>query len=153
MFFNAGQGRPLVAAGPFAVFVDNDSGEFSVREIQSLLPLVELESHEQSKRLLLLSSREKGWKLPRFRVNLKYSEDGLYERGGFSVYGEDGMLARIYFDTQGAGVFDKMYVYENDTPMVYRLNNFSWELCPYPELLQDVEDTDSEVENGDLLKQ
>ena len=124
-----GQGRPLVEVGPFAIFVE-ESGTFSVREIQSLMPLVELENHEQSKRLYLSSSLEKGWRFPRFHVQLYYSEDGIYKRGGFSVSDrEDGTWERSYLDTKGTGVFDVMHVYdcENSVWTKHHLTDISWE--------------------------
>ena len=122
--------RPLVSAGPFVVFVDNDSGKFSVREKRSLLPLVELESREQSQSLAFTSSIEKDRKLPRFSAQLFYSRDGIYEKGVFSVQGEDGISERSYFDTKGNGVFSYMVVYEDGVKVTYRLNNLSWCVCP-----------------------
>jgi hypothetical protein len=120
--------RPLVEVGPFVVFVNNDNGEFSVREIQpSMLPLLELKSHEQSKRLTFISSLEKGWKLPRFYAQLFYSEDGIYERGFFGVIREDATRERVYLDTKGTGVFDIKYVFENGVRHQYRLNGLTWE--------------------------
>ena len=142
-------GRPLVEVGSLAVFV-NDNGAFSVREIQSvkqesgwLLPLIELENHEQSKYLRLYSSQEKGCGMPRFHASLAYSEDGIYEKGSFSVHKEDGRLARIYVDTKGTGVFDEMHVHENNVRFIYRLNDLTWGLVdeqPYPEALKTLED-------------
>jgi hypothetical protein len=126
-------GRPLVTVGPFTIFfVDSDdgsSGRFSVRETQpNVLPLLELEILELSKRLQLFSSVEKVWGLPRFHASLNYSEDGTYINGGFSVHGEDGRLERIYSDTKGTGVFDVMNVFENNVRFTYRLNDLTWEL-------------------------
>jgi hypothetical protein len=131
------QGRPLDAVGPFAFFVDNDGGKFSVREIQSvkqeanlLLPLVELEISEQSKRLRLYSSQEKGFGLPRFSAQFTYSEDGIYERGHFAVHRKDGALERMYFDSKGSGAFDVMNVFEHEAGVrfIYSLNDLTWEL-------------------------
>jgi len=124
------QGRPLVAVGPFAIFVDNDGNRFSIRELQPLwLPLVELEFHEQSKYLHLISSLEKSWVLPRFRAFFHYSEDGVYEKGTVSVHRKNGMPERVYFDTKRIGVFDVMHVYDYDSRVtnIYTLNGLSWE--------------------------
>ena len=123
-------GRPLVVVGPFSVFVKDD-GTFSVREMQiqtgSISPLVELRIHEQSKYLTLFSSYEKGLRLPRFNAILRYSEDGIYKKGGFYISGEDGMPVRSYFDTRGVVVFDVMHVFENGNENTYHLNGLSWE--------------------------
>jgi hypothetical protein len=140
------QGRPLVAVGQFAVFVDNDGGKFSVREIQSvkqeanlLLPLVELKFSEQSKRLCFFSSVEKCGRLPRFRTQLTYSADGIYEKGIFSVYKEDGTFERNYCDTQGIGVFNTKCVSENGALNIYHLNDLTWEKADI-EIPQDLHD-------------
>ena len=142
------QGRPLVAAGPFAVFVDNTGGTFSVRDISPKLegalffPFVELKISEQSKRLDLISSQEKGGKMPRFRAQFVYSKDGVYEKGSFAVHREDETLERIYIDSKGIGVFDLMRVFENDVQYVYSLNDLTWKLkreLPYPDKLKDTE--------------
>jgi len=121
--------RPLVEVGPFVVvFVDDDIGKrFSVRGAHLHTPLVELGVFEQSKHLHLLSSLEKNWKVPRFRANLHYLEDGTYEMGSFSILSEDGTLARRYFDLQGIGVFDIMHVFENGIRHTYHLNGLTWE--------------------------
>lgn len=128
------QGRPLVTVGPFSIFVNNDGDRFSVHETQSVnseggrfLPLVELEISEQSKRLIFVSSQEKGGRLPRFYVQCFYSGDGIYNKGIFAVHGENGSPERIFFDTKGLGVFDMMYIFENGEMIKYRLNNLSWE--------------------------
>ena len=112
-------GRPLVAVGPFVVFVNNDGNIFSVHETQSvkqerglLFPLVELDSREQSKHLGFTSSAEKGGKLPRFSSRLTYSEDGIYENGIIFIHREDRTLERAYFDSEGNGAFDVMLVFE-----------------------------------------
>lgn len=130
-------GRPLAAVGPFAVFVDDD-GEFSVHEVQSLkqekgllMPLVELKTSEQSKRLRFYSSQEKGIKLPRFNAQFIYSGDGTYEKGRYAVHREeDGALQRMYLDRQGIGVFDEMIIFEHEhgVRFIYSLNNLTWEL-------------------------
>ena len=62
------QFRPLVTAGPFVVFMDNDSGFFAI-EMQSRFPLVAMQNDGQTKRLQLLSSVEKGRALPRFHAS------------------------------------------------------------------------------------
>jgi hypothetical protein len=100
-----------------------------MREIQSSVfsPLVELENYEQSKRVEFISSLEKGWRLPRFRTHLFYSEGNIYEKGGFFIFEEDGMPVRAYFDTKGIGDFDSMLNYENGVPVKYRLNGLTWE--------------------------
>ena len=122
-------GRPLVAVGPFAVFVEDDSGRFSVREIRSLMPLVELERNGQSKHLVLSSLLEKGSWLPRFQFSFFYSEEGIYKGGNFSVNREDGTVERLYMDTKKTGVFDVMHIldYEDGITNKYRLNGLSWE--------------------------
>ena len=127
-------GRPLVAAGPFAIFAKDDGRKFSVHEIQSvkqekglLFPLIELETGEQSKRLHLHSSQEKGYQLPRFHAKFDYSEDGTYEKSNICLHEEFGKLVRFYYDTQGAGAFDRMVILENGTLTYYRLNGLSWE--------------------------
>jgi len=117
--------RPLVEVGPF--YVTNDGGEFSVRDILSHSPLVRLVSRGQSKKLLLFSSLEKGWSFPRFMSSFRYSEDGIYKRGAFLVSGEDGKPVISYFDTQGIGVFDTMYVHKNCEQFTYYSNGLSWE--------------------------
>ena len=159
--------RPLVVVGPFAVFVDNNGGKFSVRERQSIMPLVELEIHEQSKRLFLVSSIEKGCIVPRFTASLNYTEDGIYEKSGFSVHRENGTLERIYIDTKGIGIFDIMRVYENGVQFIYRLNDLTWEkiaeepysstlinvenmLSPYNELLKNNDSNENEELRGCL---
>ena len=131
-------GRPLVAVGPFAIFVNNDGSTFAVHEVQSvkqekglLLPLVQLKTSEQSKRLRLYSSQEKGCPLPRFNAQFTYSEDGTYEKGSFSVNSEeDGSPKRIYTDSKGVGVLDKMNVFEHEAGIlfIYSLDNLTWEL-------------------------
>jgi len=104
--------RPLVIVGPFAIFVNNDSGEFSVREMPLFaVPLLIWTSHEQSKSLIFVSSVEEYWDVPRFLAHLHYSEEGVYERGIFTVAREDGTIVRAYFDDEGIGVFDRMLVY------------------------------------------
>jgi len=120
-------GWPRVAVGPFTVFVDNTGSKFSVHETQTLYPLVRLESHEQSKRLHLLSSREKDWLLPRFMATFTYSEDSIYKVGVFAVQGKEGTPERWYFDTKGTGAFDVMYAFENGMPTKYTLAERSWE--------------------------
>jgi len=137
------ENRPLVAVGPFIVFVGNDTGNFSVRETQSLIPLIMMEDDGQSKQLVLLSSLEKSYRLPRFRATLAYSEDGIYERGRFAVHRENGTLERLYSDSKGIGVFDVMHVFENGVQFTYLLNYLTWELAseqPYPEDLKILDD-------------
>ena len=96
-------------------------------QTNSILPLVELESREQSKILSFFSTVEKDWRLPRFASELIYSEDGIYKRGYFAVHGGDGGTAeRVYFDSQGTGIFDIMDVYENGIRSRYHLNGLTW---------------------------
>ena len=140
-------GRPLVAVGPFRIFVDNEGDKFSVREIQHdqvlSFPLVELECREQSKYMEFTSSYETGLRLPRFRATFIYSEDGSYRKGCFAVQGKDVMFERFYVDTKGIGVFDKMRVFENSMQTTYHLNGLSWEKVDeqqYPEALKTRED-------------
>ena len=135
-----GRDQPLASAGPFAIFVNNESGEFSVRDSQSLMQIVEWKksgwsSYEQSKHLILFSSYEKGWIMPRFCAGLRYSEDGVYEGGWFAFDRENGLPDRTYYHNKENGIFDKMDVYEYDVdmpnkfvmPTVYRLNGLTWE--------------------------
>jgi len=126
-------GQPLVAVGPFVVFVNHEGDKFSVHEMQSvkqekglLLPLVELKGSEASKSLHFTSSAEKGGRIPRFFAQLVYSEDGIYEKSNFSVH-KDGTFERIYYDDQGIGVFNRMVVFENGMMNTYSLNELSWE--------------------------
>jgi len=121
--------RPFVAVGPFRVYlVDDDIGKrFAVRKIQSPVPLVELGIFRQFTHLHSLSLPEKNWRVPRFRANLSYSEDDIYEGGSFSIFREDGALARRYFDVYGTGVFDIMHIFEDDIRHTYRLNGLTWE--------------------------
>jgi len=119
--------RPLVRVGPFVVFANNDNSKFSVREQFSPFALVELQSHEQTKRLILTGLAEKDWKLPRFSTQLTYSEDGIYKGGIFSVYKKKGWR-NSYFDNNGSGVFDRMNISNNDGMFRYRLNDLTWEL-------------------------
>ena len=139
-------GRPLVAVGPFIIFIDNDGVLFSVHEIQlfeqeqelSMLPLVQLTFSEQSKRLDFASSVEKGSRLPRFFASFTYSKDGIYERGTSSIFKDD-FPARMYIDSQGTGFFCTMVTIENDAFNTYHLNNLTWELVSeeqYPEWLK-----------------
>ena len=121
-------GLPLVEVGPFFIFLldDGDSSRFSVHEISSLVPLVQLEIHEQFKELRLFSSVEKGWRLPRFMSSFCYSEDGVYKKSFVSAR-EHETLEKVYFDNGGTGFFDIMSVYENGTRKVYYLNELAWE--------------------------
>jgi hypothetical protein len=138
-------GRPLVAIGPFSVFVYEDSGNFSVREMQSLLPLVELESNGQSKRLNFHSSLEKDWYLPRFAATFSYSEDGAYKWSSFMFQEKDGTIARHYLDTKGIGVLNRMVVFENGISTRYELKGLSWEKIDDEEQPErDVADEDEE---------
>jgi hypothetical protein len=159
-------GRPLVAVGPFGVFAGNDGCQFSVRELQTQFPVVELESREQSKSLLFLSSLEKDWIVPRFHAQLIYSEDGIYKKGVFSVHGKDGIPERTYFDTKGMGLFDVMYVHENGSIYIYYLDGLTWELAsekPYSEAmkatasetraLRDLYPVDSDASNLNLVNE
>jgi hypothetical protein len=136
------QGRPLAEVGPFCVFVAEDGSQFSVHEISSFMPLVQLESRRQSKELQLLSSLEKGRRFPRLNAIFRYSEDGIYKGGGFWVYGKDEMCKTSYFDTQGIGVFNVMRVYKNEERFTYHLNGLSWER--EEEQLLDHQDGDGE---------
>ncbi len=121
--------RPLVEVGPFFIFLseDDDRRWFTVLERQSQVLLAQLVRDEQSKDLRLFSSLEKDWRFPRFRSHFRYSEDGIYAEGDFAVLRKDMTPERVYFDTQGIGVFDAMYVYENGEPFTYYLNGRSWE--------------------------
>ncbi|MCL2006067.1 MAG: hypothetical protein FWG73_07865 [Planctomycetaceae bacterium] len=121
--------RPLVEVGPFFVFLldDGERSWFSVNEISSHAPLVFLENQQQSKLLTFISSVENNMEMPRFIFDLRYSEDGIYERGRISVYGEDQKFERTYVDSEGTGIFDVMIVYENDVTNTYRLNGLVWE--------------------------
>jgi hypothetical protein len=119
--------RPIVVVGPFAIYIDNDSGEFSVHEEPLPVSLLELKTHEQSKLLEFHSSVEKGWTSTRFSARLFYSEDGVYERGSFAVFRKDVEIERVYFDDEGVGVFNRMKVAENGIMNTYRLNGFFWE--------------------------
>ena len=142
MMARVGRDQPLVSAGPFTIFIDNDSGEFSVRDSQSLLKIVAWGKprwalDEQSKYLQLFSLHEKGWIMPRFCAGLRYSEDGVYEGGWFAFNRENGEPDRTYYHSKKSGVFDKMSVYEYDVDMPdkfvmpmsteYRLNGLTWE--------------------------
>jgi hypothetical protein len=149
--------RPLVAVGPFIVFVNNnDNGTFSIRERSTLLPLVELESHEHSKRLIFISPLEKSWYMPRFFATLLYSEEGIYEKGAFSVHRENGTVERMYGDTKGTGVFDVMNIFEYDMHaneydmrVTYHLNGLSWERTdeqPFTETLETDLDMEKVIE-------
>lgn len=135
------QWRPLVEVGPF--YIMEYGGKFSVNETSSLLPLVQLEKREQSKKLILFSSLEKGWKFPRFRSHFRYSGDSKYADGDFAVFWEDMTPERVYFDIDGVGVFDIMYIFENGERFTYYLNGLFWEY-PWPETMTGSE----EAENG-----
>lgn len=142
MIANIRRDRPLVMVGPFAIFVANDNGEWSVRETPFLVPLIELKNNEQSKCLTVCSSLEKSWTVPRFVARFFYSEDGVYEWGFLSVWGKDGMHVRTYFDSTGSGIFDKMNVYENGVQVTYDLTDISWARVaeqPYTESLNTYE--------------
>ena len=120
--------RPLVVVGPLGVFIDNDSGAFSVRESRTHpVPLLELESDEQSKRLEVNSLVEKGWIGRRFVARFFYSADDVYEWGFIAVFREDGKIERRYSDSNGIGVLDVMEVYENGVWSIYHLNGLVWE--------------------------
>ena len=137
-----GRDQPLVAAGPFVIFVDNENGDFSVRDSQSLMQIVvwgkpRWALDKQSKYLQLSSLLEKGWTEPRFIAGLRYSEDGFYEGGFFAFNRANGERDRTYYHSKESGVFDKMSVYEYDvdvpdkfvmpTMYRYRLNGLTWE--------------------------
>jgi hypothetical protein len=89
--------RPLVEVGPFCVFHidEGDRSWFSVHETPFQVPLVALASQQQYKDLILFSSVEKGKHFPRFMHSNRYSEDGIYEMGSISVWGENGVRERI----------------------------------------------------------
>ena len=134
--------RPLAVIGPLAVFLNNESGEYSVREKPLYSPLVTIRHHKQSKRLQFNSSIEQGWAVPQFGWFTSYSEDGVYERGIFFVHKKNGMPTRTYFDEQGTGIFDVMQVYEDGVQTTYCLTDFSWEQVdeqPYTEYLKKFE--------------
>ena len=74
-------GWPLVAVGPFAIFVNHDGDEYSVFEIQSVneeirvrSPLITLATGEQSKRLIVtfqpnfLNQIRQFQKTPKYRI-------------------------------------------------------------------------------------
>ena len=136
--------RPLVEIGPFFAFhlVDSDSSRFSMHEKSSLMPFVQLESNEQSRKLSLFSSVEKGWGKPRFGAIFRYSKDGVYERGFFSVFRKDGTPERTYFDSRRIGVFDVMHVFEDGVRVTYHLNDITWERI-------DEGECDTETDVGD----
>jgi len=121
--------RPLVVAGPVAVFIDTDSGDCLVSEVREGrfgLDLLRLqESHNQS-RLSFFSRIEKGWEVSRLGSEICYFQDGVYEKGGFFIHSENGKLLRAYLDSKGTGVFDEMVVCENGILNTYHLNGLSW---------------------------
>jgi len=128
--------RPLVRVGPFVIFASNDNSRFTVREQSSRSTLVSLDSREQTKTLTFASSVEKDWKMPRFRAQFTYSEDGVYEKGSFATAiatrGEEVRTSREYLDTKGSGEVDVMFVNENGWVVRYRLNGLTWELVDSP---------------------
>jgi hypothetical protein len=127
----AGRDQPLVTAGPFTIFVNNDTDEFSVHESTSPLPLVELSRIGQTKFLRLHGLLEEGWTLPRFGGILTYSVDGVYRGYNMSLRGDSGTLTS-YTDSKGIGVFDTMSVVENGVRVTYRLNGLTWEPLEVP---------------------
>jgi hypothetical protein len=142
--------RPLVVVGPFAVFVNNDNSEFSVKDRTKLVfPFLIWGIHEQSKRLELFSLCEEDWAVSRFSASLYYSEDGDYERGGFTVRRKDASLVRAYIDDEGNGVFNRMVVDEDGERVTYHLNGLTWEKVDEQPLNDnqevDVDQNDNEI--------
>lgn len=137
--------RPLAEVGPFFIFLseEGDRRWYTVLERSSQVLLAQLASDEQSKELRLFSSLEKGWKFPRFRSHFRYSGDSKYADGDFAVFWEDMTPERVYFDIDGVGVFDIMYIFENGERFTYYLNGLFWEY-PWPETMTGSE----EAENG-----
>ena len=136
---NVRRERPLVVVGPFVVFVNNDNGDYSVRENPLLNALVTKQDREQSTLFQFESPIEKEWNISRFTLGISYSQCGVYERGILGIHKKDGMPSRTYFDTEGLGFFDRMDVYENGVQVTYRLTDTSWEQVaeqPYAEYLK-----------------
>jgi len=122
-----GRDQPLVTAGPFTIFVNNDTDEFSVHESTSPLPLVELSRVGQTKFLRLHGLLENGRDLPRFGAIITYSaEDTVYTRASVSLSNDDRTLTS-FKDSKGTGVFDTKEVWESGVRVHYRLNGLTWE--------------------------
>ena len=127
--------RPLVEVGPFFIFLceEGDRRWFTVLERSTRVLIAQLASDEQSKELRLFSALEKDWNFPRFMSHFRYSEDGIYVHGRFTIFRKDVTPERVYFDREGNGVFDVMYVYENGVPITYYLHDLSWRRCDRPD--------------------
>lgn len=124
--------QPLVRVGPFVVFVNNGSGEFTVREQSTDSRLIALKIYEQEKFMTLYSPLEQDWSFPRFNANFTYSENGVYKSGWFSVWQGERESARTYYDTKGIGIFDVMRFIENDEFIRYQLNDLTWDRVEEP---------------------
>ena len=121
--------RPLVEVGAFFIFLCEEGARrwFTVLERSTHVLIVQLASDEQSKELRLYSSLEKDWNVPRFVSQFRYSEDGVYEYGGISVFRRDGTRKSDYIDTRGIGVLDAMYAHKEGKNILYYLNGLTWE--------------------------
>jgi len=128
-----GRDRPLVTVGPFTIFVNNDTGEVSVHESQSPLPLVELIKGGQVRILRLHGLLEEGLRYPRFFAAVTYSHNNIYKQCSMSLNRGNG-LSTSFVDNNGMGVFDKMEVWDNGEKTNYRLNGLTWERSDEPPL-------------------
>jgi len=129
-----GRDQPLVTAGPFTIFVNNDTGEFSVHESQSPMDIVKMAIIGQTKFLRLNGLLEEGRSFPRFGAVLSYSVDSVYKRGSVSL-SDDNRTLRTFVDSKGIGAFDTMEIWENNVKTDYRLNGLTWERDEGPPLV------------------
>jgi hypothetical protein len=135
---------PLAVVGPLFVCFNNENGNYLVCEENLHKPLVEwVTNPDLSISMKFCSKIEHAWQFPRIENRLSYSKEGCYEKGGILFFGQDGKLLRIYFDTKGNGIFDRMDTFINGIQTTYYLKELSYEKIiekPYRTSLINYED-------------
>ena len=109
---------PLVAVGPLIIFNDKNSGDYCIREQDSLATIAEWTTNAVTTKKIRYSSKvEKEWQYPRIEYSIWYSDDGYYEKNGVVVFDKIGNIVRSYFDTNGDGFLNKMDVFDHNNEL------------------------------------
>ncbi|MDR0521354.1 MAG: hypothetical protein LBH00_05825, partial [Planctomycetaceae bacterium] len=80
------------------------------------------------------------WHSCRFACTFTYSEEGEYRQSHWIVCNdESGLISRMYFDTDGDGILDRMDTFEKGIHTLYKMNGLFWEKQeerPYTKLMK-----------------
>lgn len=121
------ENTPLAVIGPFGIFHNHDTNEYVIRERESFHTIVQSFIGNTRQGMMIVHSKTlKDWEQPHAVITFTYDEGGAFVRGKYCTTLPDGMINRIYVDSNGNGQFEQMIVLENSVPVVYKMVNMTW---------------------------